>query len=67
MVQEYGAESVFCYDPMVDKDHIAKLVATYNSSKISDRLHFSQIRLGESNGIIKFFKSENPKVMYVPC
>ena len=62
MVQDYGAESIFCYDPTVDKDHFAKLVATYNSSNISDQLHFSQIGLGESNGIVKFFKSENPKI-----
>jgi FkbM family methyltransferase len=62
MVQDFGAKSVFCYDPTVDKDHFAKLVATYNSSNISDQLHFSQIGIGESNGIIKFFKSENPKI-----
>ncbi len=59
MVKDYGAKSVFCYDPTIDKDKFTKIVA---NSNCTDHLHFSQIGVGESNGTIQFFKSKSPKI-----
>ena len=55
MRKRYNA-SIFCYDPTINRERFEAI------SRKTSGLYFQQFGLGSHDGVINFYKSENPKI-----